>query len=144
MLSTTSQYALRALTELAGIPGGEAMLGRDLAELADIPANYLSKVMLAMRNAGLVTTARGSGGGYRLLKSPDEIHLIEVVGIFDAPQVKPICLLGKGDCSDRDPCSAHTLWRDVRSAYIQFLETTTLADIASAPKALTVEESQQP
>jgi Rrf2 family protein len=65
MLSITSQYALRALSHLAR-QSGEAVLGRDLARSVEIPANYLSKVLLTLRNAGLVATARGSGGGYRL------------------------------------------------------------------------------
>lgn len=130
MISTTTQYALRALTRLAALPPGEAMLGRDLAQAADVPANYLSKVLLALRNAGLLTTARGSGGGYRLLKNPEAIRLVDVVGIFDAPQTKPTCLLGKGICSDDDSCSAHSVWPDVHCAYLQFLESTTLADIS--------------
>ncbi len=108
------------------------MLGRELANQADIPANYLSKVLLALRNAGILTTARGTGGGYSLQKRPDEIHLSEVVMVFDAPTAEPSCLLGGQDCSDDDPCSAHQAWRDVRSDYIRFLETTTLADISAS------------
>ena len=108
------------------------MLGRDLAQRADIPPNYLSKVLLALRNVGLLTTARGSGGGYTLQKRPKEIHLVEVVGVFDAAMVDPPCLLGRQQCSDEDPCTAHGAWREVRSTYMRFLETTTLADITAA------------
>ena len=53
MLTITSQYALRALTHLAR-QAGEPVLGRDLAQSGEVPANYLSKVMLTLRNAGLV------------------------------------------------------------------------------------------
>lgn len=79
MLSVTSEYALRALAHLARQPG-EAVLGRDLAHAVEIPANYLSKVLLTLRNAGLVDTTRGSGGGYRLRKPANEIHLIDSRG----------------------------------------------------------------
>jgi Rrf2 family iron-sulfur cluster assembly transcriptional regulator len=85
MLSTTSQYALRALAHLAA-QSGKALLGRDLAESVAIPANYLSKVLLTLRNAGLVTTARGSGGGYRLGKPADEIYMVELPFLFFARQ----------------------------------------------------------
>jgi len=54
MLSTTSQYAIRALSCLARMQHGDAVLGRDLAKQASVPGNYLSKIMLVMRNAGLV------------------------------------------------------------------------------------------
>jgi Rrf2 family protein len=81
MLSTTTQYALRALSHLAR-QSGDAVLGRDLAESVEIPANYLSKVLVTLRNAGLVVTTRGSGGGYRLRKPAHEIHLIDVVELL--------------------------------------------------------------
>ncbi len=136
MISATCQYALRALIQLARLPQGQSMLGRELAERADIPANYLSKVLLALRNAGLLSTARGSGGGYSLCRLPEEVHLIDVVEIFDAPRARPACLLGKEECSDHDPCSAHQAWRGVRTAYIRFLENTTLADIAGRGRAV--------
>ena len=133
MLSTTSQYALRALTELAGQPPGQPMLGRDLAAQADIPANYLSKILLSLRNAGILATTRGSGGGYRLERKPSEIRLIEVVEVFDAPRARPDCLLGEGECSDDKACSAHHAWKQIRQSYISFLETTTLAEISGRP-----------
>jgi DNA-binding IscR family transcriptional regulator len=61
MLSTTSEYALRALACLAGQPPGTALLGRNLAKAAEIPANYLSKILLTLRNAELVDTTCGWG-----------------------------------------------------------------------------------
>jgi Rrf2 family protein len=130
MFSTTCEYALRALVRLARIPNGSAILGRDLAQDAEIPANYLSKILLTLRNAGVLTTARGTGGGYRLRKSPDEIKLIQIVELFDGARARPACLLGCKGCSDEDPCSAHEAWRDVRTAYVDFLEKTTLAGIS--------------
>jgi Rrf2 family protein len=130
MFSTTCEYALRALVGLARIPDGEAVLGRDLAQSAEIPANYLSKILLTLRNAGILTTARGTGGGYRLRRSPETIRLVDVVQLFDGARAKPACLLGGKECSDQDPCPAHASWRDIRDAYVEFLESTTLASIA--------------
>jgi Rrf2 family protein len=133
MFSTTCEYALRALVRLARMPNGTAILGRDLAQNAEIPANYLSKILLTLRNAGILTTARGTGGGYRLRKSPHEVRLIHIVELFDGARARPACLLGCKECSDEDPCSAHDLWREVRMAYTNFLESTTLASISKDP-----------
>ncbi len=130
MLSTTSQYALRALVRLAAEPGGAVVLGRDLAKECDIPANYLSKLLWQLRNAGLVSTARGSGGGYKLERPAGEIRLMDVVEVFEGLRNRPTCLLGKGECSDVDACSAHHAWKTVRKAYVEFLDANTLADIA--------------
>ena len=108
------------------------MLGRELAEQAEIPANYLSKILLALRNAGLVATARGSGGGYWLLRPPDAIHLIDVVELFEGPVTRPTCVLGSHrPCDENNACAAHESWKKVRAAYAQFLEATTLAEISA-------------
>lgn len=132
MLSTTSEYALRALAYLAHQPRGAALLGRDLAEAVEIPANYLSKVLLTLRNAGLVDTARGAGGGYRLRKPAEEIYLIDVVELFEEiSRAKPSCFLRHTrPCSNSTPCTAHSVWSDVQAAYLGFLVSTPLAAIA--------------
>ena len=54
MLTTTSEHALRALTHLARLPEGSSMLGREIAEQAAIPANYLSKILWTLGNAGII------------------------------------------------------------------------------------------
>jgi Rrf2 family protein len=130
MFSTTCEYALRALVQLAKLPEGTAVLGRDLARDAEIPANYLSKILLTLRNAGVLNTARGTGGGYRLRKEPREIRLVDVVELFDGARARPACILGGKECSEHDPCTAHAAWKDIRADYVQFLESTTLAGIA--------------
>jgi len=137
MLSTTSQYALRALSHLAA-QSGEAVLGRDLAESVEIPANYLSKVLLTLRNAGLVTTTRGSGGGYRLAKGADEIYLVDVVELFEEiSRAKPSCFLGHSRaCSQATPCSAHSAWRGLQTEYVRFLVATPLSAITGKPNDL--------
>jgi Rrf2 family iron-sulfur cluster assembly transcriptional regulator len=134
MLSITSQYALRALSHLARQPG-EAVLGRDLAQSVDIPANYLSKLLLILRNAGLVDTARGAGGGYRLRRCADEIYLIDVVELFeDISRAKPPCFLGRTRaCSGAKPCTAHARWKGLQAAYLGFLVSTPLSAIAGNP-----------
>ncbi len=108
------------------------MLGRDLADSAAIPQNYLSKILWALRNAGIIDATRGSGGGYRLAKPASEIRLFDVVDLFDRSRTKSTCLLGASrECSDDAPCPAHGRWRRVRTEYMEFLQNTTIADIAA-------------
>ena len=132
MLTTTSEHALRALTHLARLPEGSSMLGRDLAAQAGIPANYLSKILWTLGNAGIIDATRGNGGGYRLKRGASEIHLFEVVELFDRDRVRLACLLGSGkDCDCENPCTAHEAWSVVRTAYLDFLHTKTVADISN-------------
>jgi Rrf2 family iron-sulfur cluster assembly transcriptional regulator len=133
MLSTTSEYALRALACLAAQPPGTALLGRDLAKAAEIPANYLSKILLTLRNAELVDATRGAGGGYRLHKPAEEIFLIDVVESFDGiSRSKPACFLQhQKPCSSLSPCGAHLLWVDLQASYMGFLVSTPLSALAA-------------
>jgi Rrf2 family protein len=130
MLTTTSEHALRALTYLARLPEGASMLGRDLAMQAGIPANYLSKILWTLGNAGIIDATRGNGGGYRLKRNASEVHLFEVVELFERDRVRLACFLGGAkDCDCENPCTAHEAWRDVRTAYLDFLHMKTVADI---------------
>ena len=131
MFSITTERALRALSHMAQRPEGTSVLGRDIAQTAMIPANYLSKILLALRNARLIATTRGSGGGYRLLRPACEIALIDVVSLFDKGSAAPQCLIGGGrPCAEDHPCAAHEDWKGVRETYMRFLENTTLERIS--------------
>ncbi len=131
MLSVTTEHALRALVCLAQIPYGEQMLRRDISEKADVPLNYLTKILNDMRRANILDATRGTGGGYMLKKRADEIRLIEVLELFEGDRAHLGCLLGnKGDCSDDNACSAHATWKHVKIAYLNFMEQTTIAVIA--------------
>jgi Rrf2 family protein len=135
MFSVTSQYALRALAQLARSGNQQAMLGKDLAVKAEIPPNYLAKILLALKNAGLLGTARGSRGGYWLVRPAESIKLIEIVQLFDQMQTPQPCVIGERDqCSDENPCVAHERWRKIRTDYMDFLELTTIADLANTAK----------
>lgn len=131
MLSITAEYALRALGEMATLPEGGSVLGRRLAASAGIPPNYLAKILWTLGNAGLIDATRGSGGGYRLHRSASGIRLCEVVELFDRQRWKRQCFLSSGkQCEEDRPCAAHDAWGKVRSVYVDFLETTTIAQIA--------------
>lgn len=132
MMSTTSQYALRALARLSQEPEGIPLLGHELARDSDIPANYLSKLMWQLRNAGFVSATRGTKGGYKLERPAERIRLIDVVEVFDPVRIRPTCLMGQGECNDRHACAAHYAWKRVRGVYLEFLENTTLAAIAGS------------
>lgn len=130
MISTTAEYALRALSCLTRAPAGQALLGRELAVLAAVPPSYLAKILLDLKRAGMVSATRGAGGGYQLAKAPEEVRLSDVVEVFDGPTAAPRCLLGGGRrCSPDDPCALHWKWSRVRRTLALFLETTTLAEV---------------
>lgn len=133
MLSITAEHAVRALSEMAAKPEGELILGKDLAAIAGVPPNYLAKILWTLGNAGIIDATRGSGGGYRLRKRPSEICLREVVDLFDRHVWRKSCFLSCGQHHQGEhcqPCAVHEAWEKVRSEYMRFLESTTIAQIA--------------
>jgi Rrf2 family transcriptional regulator, nitric oxide-sensitive transcriptional repressor len=132
MLSATARYALRALVHLATMPDGKSLLGRDLSQIADIPPNYLSKILWTLGSAGFIGATRGTGGGYRLQRPPGDIRLVEIVELFDPARIANGCLLDTDHpCTDGTACAAHESWKHVKAVYSNFLETTTLAVLVS-------------
>lgn len=143
MLSTTAKHALRALVQLAQLPESRIMLGRELALAADIPANYLSKILWTLGTAGIIDATRGTRGGYKLQRRPEHVRLMEVVELFDKPRIANGCLLATDHaCSDENACAAHDAWRDVKRTYLDFLENTTLATLATRQRAVATREAQ--
>lgn len=81
-LSVKLDYACRALARMAArFSGGELSRIEELAELEEIPANYLVQILGELRNGGLIESRRGKQGGYLLARHPEEISLREVIAL---------------------------------------------------------------
>ena len=130
IFNASATHALRAMTHLAARPQPEAVLGRDLAEEIQVPTHYLAKVLATLSRAGLLSASRGARGGYRLARAPEDIALLEIVEPFEGKRVRPGCLLQPDrPCREDGACSAHASWAGAKAAYLEFLDSTTLADI---------------
>lgn len=128
-VTSRADYALRAVIEIARSEG--AVTTRDrIAEEQDIPAKFLEAILGQLSRSGLLVSKRGSGGGYVLARSADEISVADVLRAVDGP------LAGVRGESPEDvgyPESSETLrqvWIAVRVSLRQVLENTTIQDIA--------------
>ena len=129
MLSRTAEYALRAALQLAQQPAGTPLQAAELAARLRLPANYLSKTLHGMARAGVLASARGKGGGFRLARPAGRIKLAEVIEPFERLDGPRLCLLGRAECSDRSPCTAHWRWQAARQDEVRFYRATSLADL---------------
>ncbi len=85
-LSAKTEYACLAALELASRhPLGGPTRIATIAERHGIPTQFLVQILLQLKNAGLVASTRGAGGGYRLCRHPDEIRLAEVIDVVEGP-----------------------------------------------------------
>jgi Rrf2 family transcriptional regulator, cysteine metabolism repressor len=130
-VSRRTDYASRAVLALALADGGPLKL-EQIAELTEAPRSVLEQVMPVLRAAGIVRSARGPEGGYRLNKPAGELTLERVVRLFEG-QLAPI---GYATRHEPDPCpdivarSLRETWIEVRDATIEILGSATFAELA--------------
>lgn len=129
MLSSTSDYAVRAILVLAQAEPGQLIRADQIARATGSPANYLAKTLNALAKAGIVTSARGPLGGFSLALPADALTLARIVDCFDDTRPATRCLLGTRDCDTRHPCRAHHRWNAVQQTRHAALAGTTVADL---------------
>ena len=95
-----------------------------------MPSPYLSKIVHRLARAGLVHTQRGIHGGVTLVEQPKDITLFRVCSALEDPVIEARCMLGTTVCSDDRGCPAHAFSTAERQRMLEFLQSTTIADIA--------------
>lgn len=125
MLSRTAEYAVRAVMVLAREYGQRAVSADEIASILGAPRNYLSKTLNALARRGILTSARGPGGGFSLAVSPDVLTVADIVDVFaDANANAARCLLRDSPCDPAHPCATHGRWTALtRSAREPLLRT---------------------
>lgn len=129
MLSQTGTYALRTVVLIASRGGSGAVSVEEIAAELGVPRNYLSKTLHQLARAGVLSSTRGPGGGFRLAVPPARLRLARVIEPFDSLGAGPTCLLGRATCSDRQPCAAHERWKRASGTVAAFFRDTTVADL---------------
>lgn len=124
-------YAVRALSYLAGQPPGKIISRAVIEEKQDIPPYYLSKIMKDLVAGGLVRSHVGSKGGFSLARSPEQISIKEVYEAVERPLVLMECLeKGDGFCSYCWVCRQISIWERAQNLLASYLATISIGDIA--------------
>ena len=134
-LSTRGRYAVMAMADLAGHSAG-AGRGVALAEIAErqqLSLSYLEQIFARLRRNGLVISARGPGGGYRLAKSAAETSVADVVAAVDEPLRATRCTgrAGTGCMLGGGRCLTHDLWEETGRRIVEYFASVSLADVAN-------------
>lgn len=131
-LSTKGRYAVVALIDLATAKGEHPTSLAAISRRQDISLPYLEQLFVRLRRAGLVVSARGPGGGYRLARPAEEINLIEVLAAVD--ETVSALHVGAGASGAVSGSLAQSLsnrlWQSLSAHVYVFLHNTTLADVA--------------
>jgi Rrf2 family protein len=135
-LSKRGEYGLRAMIYLAGEQdAGIRLTTKDIAEHEQVPAKFLEQILLTLKNAGLLQSKMGVGGGYYLARQADRITLGEIERVLDGPIAPIRCVSQMAyescGCPDEHTCGLRMVMLDVRNAIAGILDNTTLADVVA-------------
>lgn len=128
-ISQASEYATRALTYLAQRRGEGYHLARTIAEDIQLPAPFLSKILVTLVGRGILKSQRGRGGGFCLVREPAEITLYAIIDSQEDLSRPRACMLGQDECSDERACPMHEFWSNASAQWLSRLESTTLKDL---------------
>ncbi len=143
-LSKRGEYGLRAMIALAGpaekSSAPQMMQIKDIAKRENISAKFLEQILLALKNAGMLHSKMGVGGGYYLARSASEITLGHIFRVLDGP-VAPIRCVSQMSyehcgCPDEATCGLRLAMGDVRNAISDILDKTSLADVIKRQRAV--------
>ena len=128
-LSTRGRYGTRAMLDLALHYGQGPILLKDIARRQQISERYLEHVIIPLRDAGLVISARGAHGGFTLAKPPSEIRLSEIIHVVEGSIAPVDCVDDPKLCSRANFCVTRDVWAEMEKAMSAILESTTLQDL---------------
>jgi len=130
-LSTKGRYAVMAMVDLARHSNGKPVALNEIAQRQEISLSYLEQLFARLRRGGLVVSARGPGGGYRLARSPEETRISDIMMAVDEPIRATRCEVGspRGCTGQQGRCITHDLWEELGRQIQIFLSAVTVADV---------------
>lgn len=140
-LSKRGEYGLRAMIVLAtpdqdGRP--PVVQIKEISQREQIPAKFLEQILLALKNAGVLHSKMGLGGGYYLARPASEINLGQIVRVLDGPLAPVKCVSQMAyepcGCPDEETCGLRLVMGDVRNAIANILDGTSLEEVARRVK----------
>ncbi len=134
LISTKGRYALRVALDLAQHPADEYVSLKSIAERQDVSIKYLESIAAILQKGGLLTSQRGTQGGYRLSRPPQEITVYEIIRLTEG-SLAPVTCLEDYDpevgcvCSRAGVCMTLPLWQELERRVVDYLDGVTIQDL---------------
>jgi Rrf2 family protein len=133
MLSMKTKYGLKALSYLARQEFNVPVLISEISESENISKKFLESILLTLKKNGVLASKKGKGGGYYLLKRPNQIKISTVIRVLEGPIAMLPCVSLNyyekcDDCDNEEKCSLNRLMVEVRDNTLKILENKTLED----------------
>ncbi|WP_297967770.1 Rrf2 family transcriptional regulator [uncultured Anaerovibrio sp.] len=130
MISTKGRYAVRFMIDLAQQPTDKPITLDDVAQRQEISKKYMERVVKMLVSAGLVKGTSGKGGGYRLLRKPEEYNVMEILQVTEGRLTSVACLQeGAEECPREAQCLTLPMWKLFDEMVKDFFSNITIADL---------------
>ncbi len=135
-LTTRGRYAVMAMADLARLDGRRAYPLSQIADNQKLPLPYLEQLFLNLRRAGLVESARGRSGGYRLAHPAGEISVADIMAAVEEETHFTRCKNEEAaGCLSGERCVTHELWKGLTEVTVSYLKSVTLDDLIAGRTA---------
>ena len=126
MLSKKTKYGLKALSYLTKQEKNVPVLISDISKAENISQKYLESILLTLKKSGILSSKKGKGGGYYLLKDPKEIKIATIMRVLEGPIAMLPCVSLNyyekcDDCVNEELCSLSILMAEVRDSTLKIL-----------------------
>ena len=128
MISTKGRYALRLMIDIAAYSNGKPITLKDVSKRQEISVKYLEKIATSLKKAKLLETARGSVGGYKLTKAPEEYTVAEILNASEGNIAPVKCVVDNG-CPAKNNCKTYPFWKEYYDNENNFLQNKKLTDL---------------
>ncbi|WP_456432568.1 RrF2 family transcriptional regulator [Thermosulfuriphilus sp.] len=128
-LTRAGEYAIRCVFYLSGQPPERVVSRKEVALAMEIPDHFLAKIAQQLALAGIIEILQGSKGGYRLLKDPAQISILDVVEAVSGEISLNECVIRPEACSRSPSCPVHRVWEKARSQFRETLKEATFAKL---------------
>ena len=130
-ITRQTEYAIKVLIELGGIPYGQLLSNKEIAMRHEIPQEFLHKTIQTLSRSGLVVTQRGVQGGVRLGRPLEEITIADVMESMEGPIAINVCLSPGYSCPNKMTCQVREVLASAQNAMMIELRKKSLADIVA-------------
>jgi Rrf2 family protein len=134
-ISTKGRYALRALSHLSYSyinSGNKPVSMMEISGKEKISNRYLENIFVKLRKAGLVASTKGEKGGFRLVKAPESISLLEVLTAVETDVAAARCVAKANVCYRSGRCGLRKIWQKLDVHVNGFLNKISLKEVMEA------------
>lgn len=128
-LTRAGEYAVRCVLYLSRKGEGELVSRQEVASRAGIPPDFLAKIVQQLAKTGIIEIVQGSKGGYRLVRPPTAVTMLDVIEAMIGEIYLNDCVARPASCANNPSCTVHRVWLRAREQLRQTLGAVSFADL---------------